>query len=193
VSFAMATKAEELQEDEFEAKWKSNPMLEPRLLAVTLNIAVGRSGEVLERAASVLEELTGQKPVQRRAKRTIKEFGIRKREPIAVSVTVRGKKAYELLDRVVEAVGRKIKASSFDEFGNFAFGIKEHIEIPGMKYKAEIGVFGMDVIVTMGRAGYRVAKRRLKRCRIPRRHRLTKEEAIAYVKKRLKIDVVEEE
>ncbi len=188
----MATKAEEIQ-DEFEAKWKSNPMLEPRVLAVTLNIAVGRSGEVLERAASVLEELTGQKPVQRRAKRTIKEFGIRKREPIAVSVTVRGKKAYELLDRVVEAVGRKIKASSFDEFGNFAFGIKEHIEIPGMKYKAEVGVFGMDVIVTMGRAGYRVAKRRLKRRRVPRRHRLTKEEAIAYVKKRLKIDVVEEE
>jgi len=192
VSLGMATKAEEIQ-DEFEAKWKSNPMLEPRVLAVTLNIAVGRSGEVLERAASVLEELTGQKPVQRRAKRTIKEFGIRKREPIAVSVTVRGKKAYELLDRVVEAVGRKIKASSFDEFGNFAFGIKEHIEIPGMKYKAEVGVFGMDVIVTMGRAGYRVAKRRLKRRRVPRRHRLTKEEAIAYVKKRLKIDVVEEE
>jgi len=45
----------------------------------------------------------------------------------------------------------------------------------------------------MGRAGYRVAKRRLKRRRVPRRHRLTKEEAIAYVKKRLKIDVVEEE
>ncbi|HDI86144.1 MAG TPA: 50S ribosomal protein L5 [Candidatus Korarchaeota archaeon] len=180
-------------EESYEERWKSNPMLEPRLLAVTLNIAVGRSGEVLERAASVLEELTGQKPVQRRAKRTIKEFGIRKREPIAVSVTVRGKKAYDLLDRVVEAVGRKVKASSFDEFGNFAFGIREHIDIPGMKYKAEVGVFGMDVIVTMGRAGYRVARRRLKRRRIPKRHRLTKEEAIEYVRKRLKIEVVEEE
>ncbi len=177
----------------YEEKWKSNPMLEPRLLAVTLNIAVGRSGEVLERAASVLEELTGQKPVQRRAKRTIKEFGIRKKEPIAVSVTVRGKKAYDLLDRVVEAVGRRVKASSFDEFGNFAFGIREHIDIPGMKYKAEVGVFGMDVIVTMGRAGYRVARRRLKRRRIPKRHRLTREEAIEYVRKRLKIEVVEEE
>ncbi|MDK2463618.1 MAG: 50S ribosomal protein L5 [Candidatus Korarchaeota archaeon] len=180
-------------EGSYEEKWKSNPMLEPRLLAVTLNIAVGRSGEVLERAASVLEELTGQKPVQRRAKRTIKEFGIRKKEPIAVSVTVRGKKAYDLLDRVVEAVGRRVKASAFDEFGNFAFGIREHIDIPGMKYKAEVGVFGMDVIVTMGRAGYRVARRRLKRRRIPKRHRLTKEEAIEYVRKRLKIEVVEEE
>ena len=175
-----------------EERWNSNPMLLPRVTAVTLNIAVGRSGEILMRAAKVLEELTGQKPVERRAKRTIREFGIRKKEPIAVSVTVRGKKAVELLDRVAEAVDRRIKASSFDEFGNFAFGIKEHIEIPGVKYKAEIGIFGMDVIVTMGRAGYRVAKRRVKRARIPRRHRLSREESMLFAEKYLRLKVVED-
>ncbi|MEM2810805.1 MAG: 50S ribosomal protein L5, partial [Candidatus Korarchaeum sp.] len=68
--------------EEILRKWESNPMLIPRVMAVTLNIAVGRSGEVLERAGKVLEELTGQKPVERRAKRTIREFGIRKKEPI---------------------------------------------------------------------------------------------------------------
>ncbi len=173
-----------------ENRWKSNPMLMPKVMSVTLNIAVGRSGEVLLRAGKVLEELTGQKPVQRRAKRTIREFGIRKREPIAVTVTVRGKKATELLDRVANAVDRRIKASAFDEFGNFAFGIKEHIEIPGVRYKADIGIFGMDVIVTMGRAGYRVAKRRVKRGKIPRRHRLTREESKVFAEKYLRLNIV---
>lgn len=176
--------------DAVEDRWRSNPMLMPRVMAVTLNIAVGRSGEVLLKAEKVLEELTGQKPVQRRAKRTIREFGIRKKEPIAVTVTVRGKKAVELLDRVADAVDRKIKVNAFDEFGNFAFGIKEHIEIPGVRYKAEIGTFGMDVIVAMGRAGYRVAKRRIKRARIPRRHRLTREESIIFAEKYLRLKVV---
>jgi large subunit ribosomal protein L5 len=181
------------QREEILRRWESNPMLIPRVMAVTLNIAVGRSGEVLERAGKVLEELTGQKPVERRAKRTIREFGIRKKEPIAVSVTVRGKKAVELLDRVAEAVGRRIKASSFDEFGNFAFGIKEHIDIPGVKYRADIGIFGMDVIVTMGRAGYRIARRRIERRRIPLRHRLSKAESILFVEKYLNLQVVHEE
>ncbi len=181
--------ASELAET-IESRWKSNPMLMPKVMSVTLNISVGRSGEVLLRAGKVLEELTGQKPVQRRAKRTIREFGIRKREPIAVTVTVRGKKAVELLDRVADAVDRRVKASAFDEFGNFAFGIKEHIEIPGVRYKADIGIFGMDVIVTMGRAGYRVAKRRVKRSRIPRKHRLTREESKVFAEKYLRLNIV---
>lgn len=175
--------------EEIEEKWARNPMLKPRILAVVLNICVGRSGEVLERAASVLRELTGQEPSMRRAKRTIREFGIRKNEPIAVMVTVRGKKAYELLDRLVEAVDRRVKAESFDEFGNFAFGIREHIDVPGMKYKAEVGIFGMDVIVRLGRAGYRVARRRIKRRRIPMRHRLTREEGILFAEKYLNLRV----
>ncbi|RDD53566.1 MAG: 50S ribosomal protein L5 [Candidatus Korarchaeota archaeon NZ13-K] len=181
---------QELRE-EILRRWERNPMLIPRVLAVTLNIAVGRSGEVLERAGKVLEELTGQKPVERRAKRTIREFGIRKKEPIAVSVTVRGKKAVELLDRLAEAVGRRIKASSFDEFGNFAFGIKEHIDIPGVKYRADIGIFGMDVIVTMGRAGYRVARRRIERRRIPLRQRLSRMESIVFAEKYLNMEVIQ--
>ncbi|MEM4580902.1 MAG: 50S ribosomal protein L5 [Candidatus Korarchaeum sp.] len=172
-------------------KWESNPMLIPRVMAVTLNIAVGRSGEVLERAGKVLEELTGQKPVERRAKRTIREFGIRKKEPIAVSVTVRGKKAVELLDRLAEAVGRRIKASSFDEFGNFAFGIKEHIDIPGVKYRADIGIFGMDVMVSVGRPGYRIARRRVERRRIPLRQRVSRLESIVFAEKYLNLKVVE--
>ena len=96
---------------------KQNPMLQPRIGKVVVNICVGTSGEPLERAMKVLEELTGQKPCVRRAKKTIKPFGIRKGEPIACIVTLRGEKAVEFLDRALEAVGRRLKASSFDEYG----------------------------------------------------------------------------
>jgi large subunit ribosomal protein L5 len=169
---------EPAQIEEIKKRWESNPMLKPRIAKVTVNISVGESGERLQKAVKVLEMLTGQKPSIRRAKRTIRDFGIRKGEPIAAVVTLRGEKAIEFLRRVLPAVGNKLKASQFDEFGNVGFGIKEHILIPGVRYDPEIGVFGMDVVVTVERPGYRVARRRRARSRIPRRHKVTKEESM---------------
>lgn len=75
--------------------WKKHPMRKPRIAKVTVNIALGQSGERLLRAAKVLEEITGQKPVFRRAKKTIRAFGIRKGENIAVMVTLRKERAIE--------------------------------------------------------------------------------------------------
>ncbi len=160
-------------------KWRSNPMLIPRIAKVTVNIGVGASGERLEKAVRVLEMLTGQKPSIRKAKQTIKEFGISKGEPIAAVVTLRGEKALEFLRRALYAVNYMIKYSSFDQFGNVAFGIREHISLPGVKYDPELGIWGMDVVLTIERPGFRVLRRR--RCRrpsIPRRHRVSREEAI---------------
>ncbi len=191
---SMTTKGKEvISEEEINEilkKWESNPMLKPRLAKVTINIGVGSSGERLQKAIKVLRELTGQEPSIRKAKKTIKEFGIRKGEPIAAVVTLRGKKALEFLNKALEAIGRRIKASSFDEFGNVSFGITEHIMIPGVKYDPEIGIFGMDVAVTLERPGYRVMRRRVKRSRIPRRHRVTKKEAIVYFIKELNVKVI---
>ncbi|KSW12368.1 50S ribosomal protein L5 [Pyrodictium occultum] len=164
--------------EEIKRRWEQNPMLKPRLVKVTVNIGVGESGERLQKAVRVLEMLTGQKPSVRRAKRTIRDFGIRKGEPIAAVVTLRRGRAVEFLRKALQAVGNKLRASQFDEFGNVAFGIKEHILIPGVRYDPEIGVFGMDVVVTVERPGYRVARRRRARSRIPRRHRVTKEESM---------------
>ena len=166
------------QVEQIKSRWESNPMLRPRIAKVTVNIGVGESGERLQKAAKLLEQLTGQKPSVRRAKRTIRDFGIRRGEPIAVMVTLRRERAIEFLRRALQAVGNKLRASQFDEFGNVGFGIKEHITLPGVKYDPEIGVFGMDVVVTIERPGYRVARRRRARSRIPRRHRVTKEEAM---------------
>jgi len=172
-------------------EWEENPMRKPRIAKVTVNIGVGSSGERLQKAARVLEMLTGRKPVPRKAKRTIKEFGIRKGENIAVMVTLRRQAAIDFLKKVLEAVGWRISAKSFDEYGNVSFGIKEHIAIPGVKYDPEIGIFGMDVAITIERPGYRIIRRR--RCRkrhIPRRHRVTKEEAMILLEKELGVRIV---
>jgi len=174
----------------YEEKWAKNPMLKPRIAKVTVNIGVGGSGDKLQKATKVLEMLTGQKPVPRKARRTIKEFGIHRGENIAVMVTLRGKKAIEFLNKALDAVGRRIKASSFDKFGNFAFGIKEHISIPGVKYDPEIGIFGMDVCVTIERPGFRVMRRRRARSHIPLRHRVSKEEAIEFISKEFGVTII---
>jgi len=160
-----------------------HPMRRVILGKVVVNMAVGESGERLANAAKVLEQLTGQKPSFRKAKRTIKEFGVRKGENIACMVTLRGARAYEFLKKALEAVDYEINESSIDEFGNFAFGVKEHIYLPGVKYDPNIGIFGFDVIVTLERPGYRVQRRRRGRARTPRRHRVNKEEAVEFITK----------
>ncbi|RLF23659.1 MAG: 50S ribosomal protein L5 [Thermoprotei archaeon] len=169
---------------------KDNPMRKIVIGKVVLNICVGSSIERLEKAAKVLEMLTGQKPCFRKAKRTIKEFGIRKGESIACIVTLRGKKAYEFLDRAFEAVGRTLKATSIDRFGNFSFGIKEHIQIPGVKYDPKIGIFGMDVCVSLERPGFRVMRRRRRRAGVGKNHRVTREEAIKFLEEVFNVKVV---
>jgi large subunit ribosomal protein L5 len=165
-------------------------MLKPRIEKVVVNISVGKSGEPLEKASKVLKELTGQNPCKRKAKKTIRDFGIRKGEPIACMVTLRRQKAIEFLKKLLPVVDNKISKECLDEYGNFSFGIREHIEIPGVRYDPEIGIFGMDICVSLSRPGYRVKKRRMKKTRIGSKHILTPEEAIIFVKEALGIEVV---
>jgi len=170
--------------------WLKNKMREPRVAKVVVNIGVGSSGERLEKAAKLLEQLTGQKPSYRRARKTIREFGIRRGEPIAVVVTLRGRRALEFLEKALTAVGRRIKFSSFDDYGNVSFGIREHIALPGAKYDPDIGIFGMDVTVKLERPGYRVERRRRCRSRVPRRHKVNKIEAAVFFMTKLGVKVV---
>lgn len=168
-----------------------NPMRRLRIGKVVVNMAVGESGEKLAKAAKVLEELTGQKPSYRKAKKTIKEFGIRRGENIACMVTLRGEKAVKFFDRALEAVDRTIRASSIDDYGNVAFGVKEHIMLPGTKYDPEIGTFGFDIILNLERPGFRVARRRRKRSKVGKSHRLIpKEEVINFLEENFNVRVV---
>jgi large subunit ribosomal protein L5 len=160
---------------------KQNPMQNLRIEKVVVNICVGKSGEPLEKAKKVLAQITGQTPCTRRAKKTIKDFGIRRGEPIACIVTLRKNKAYEFLKKALEAIGNKLHESCFDQYGNFSFGIKEHIDIPGTKYIPELGIFGMDVCVSLERPGYRVKRRAYHKSKIGKKHLITSEEAMEYI------------
>jgi large subunit ribosomal protein L5 len=156
---------------------------------VVINIGVGRSGEPIDKAKNALLELTNQRPAVRGAKKTVRDFGIHKGEPIGVVVTLRREPAIEFLKRVIAARKNVLRASSFDNYGNISVGIHEHIDIPGTKYNPEIGIFGMDVNIVLNRPGYRVARKSRRSARIGKTHRINREEAIQFFKEEYGVEV----
>jgi len=179
-----------MSEEKVQEKKYENPMLKPRIEKVTVNISVGKSGAPLENAAKILEELTGQRPCKRKAKKTIRDFGIRKGEPMACLVTLRGERANSFLERAFKVIDNKLSMKSFDDQGNFSFGVKEHIEIPGTKYRPELGIYGMDISVTLGRPGYRVKRRHRVKSKVGPKHLLTREEGISFVRGEFGVEIV---
>ena len=116
-----------------------------------LNISVGASGDKLTKAIKVLKDLTGQTPVTSKAKYTIRAFGIKRNEEIGCHVTVRGKKAEELLKLGLKVKDNELKAGCFSSTGNFGFGIQEHIDL-GIKYDPNTGIYGMDFFTVLYRS-----------------------------------------
>jgi large subunit ribosomal protein L5 len=171
-------------------EWTENPMLRPRIEKVTINMSVGKAGQPLEQAVTILQELTDQKPSKRVAKKTIRDFGIRKGESIACIVTLRKEKAEQFLKKAFQAVENKLSKYCFDRQGNFSFGIKEHIDIPGTKYVPSLGIHGMDVSVALGRPGYRVKRRHRAKSKVGKDHLLTAEEAILFIKDEFDVEII---
>jgi len=172
--------------------WKAYPMREPFIAKVVVDICTG-GGDDLNRATTILEQLTGQAPVQSRARQTVRDFGIRKREPIAVRVTLRNKVAEDFLRRTMKAKDDVLLLKNWDDDGNFAFGIAEHINIPDVKYDPQLGVQGMNITVCIERPGYRIKRRRRQKAKVPYRHRLTPEESMVFVKNKFGIEILEKE
>lgn len=191
----MASKTEqetEEKEDKLKEIW-DNPMKRPFLEKVVLNIGVGTGGEELERAVTVLREISGKEPVKTLAKVNVKEFNIRKGRPIGTKVTVRGEEAEKLLRRLLVVNDNKVLKKSFDNYGNFGFGIKEHISIPGVEYDTQIGILGLDVCGRIIRPGMRVKIRKApKKAKIPKEHYVSKEEAQQFLEEKFNTKVVKE-
>ena len=160
-----------------------NPMKKIKIGKVVVNISVGQSGQPLSNAMQILESVTGQAPNQRPAKQSIRPWGLRKGEPMACAVTLRGEKADEFLQKAFIAIRHELNPRSFDKDGNFAFGIKEHIDIPGTRYDPQMGIIGMDVAVALERPGYRVKRRKRARSKVGTSHHVTPDEAREFVSK----------
>ncbi len=167
-----------------------NPMRAPSIDKITVHIGTGESGERLTNAEKLLGTIVKQKTVRAMAKKTIPAFSIKKKEPIGCKVTLRAKNASEFLKTALKIVDNKLPASQFDDSGNFSFGIEEHTDFPGMKYDPSIGIFGMDVNVALKRAGYRISRRKIEKHKIPQNHRLTREDAISFVKEKYGVEVI---
>ncbi|PJC50404.1 MAG: 50S ribosomal protein L5 [Nitrosopumilales archaeon CG_4_9_14_0_2_um_filter_34_16] len=166
-----------------------SPMKKISLEKIVLNMGVGKSGDVINIARKALDQISGKKSSARNAKETQRDWGVRKGEPIGAAVTIRGKDAKELLKRLLEAKGNIVNGKSFDNFGNYSFGIKEHIDIPGVKYDPQIGILGLGISVTLTRPGYGVRTRSKHKASIGKKHIIKNQEAKDYLVKEFGVTV----
>ena len=164
------------------SKNKDHPMRKISIEKIVLNIGCAGDMDKIERAKKLLEILTGKKPVVTKSKRR-STFGIAKGKPVGVKVTLRGKDAEEFFKKVLEAKEYTLKASQIDNEGNIGIGISEYIELPGIKYMHDIGMLGMDVIIKLKRPGFRIKYRRIQKRKLPKNHRISREDTIEWLQK----------
>jgi large subunit ribosomal protein L5 len=135
----------------------SSYMQAPKLIKITLNMGVGdakQDSKVLDAAAEQLATIAGQKPSIRRARKSIAQFKLREGMAVGVSVTLRGERAYEFLDRLVSVAlprvrdFRGLKPTAFDGRGSYSMGLKEQIIFPEIDYDAIDNVRGLDIAIT---------------------------------------------
>jgi large subunit ribosomal protein L5 len=140
----------------------TNPHQLPRLVKIVLNVGMGEASKnpkQLDAAAEELGLITGQKPVITRAKKSIANFGLRAGMPVGVTVTLRGARMYEFLDRFINLSVPRVRDfrglpnRSFDGRGNYTFGIKEQMIFPEIDFDKVERIHGMDItiVTTAGR------------------------------------------
>ena len=137
-----------------------NSYMIPKFVKVVLNMGLGKDANDKKKIQNCIEDMSlisGQKPIVTKFKKSISNFKTRKGEPAGVKVTLRKNKMYEFIDRLVNIALPRIKdfrglsENGFDKFGNYSFGIKEHIIFPEINFDKVDRIRGMDItIVTNG-------------------------------------------
>jgi large subunit ribosomal protein L5 len=155
-------------------------MKEIRIEKVTLNIGCGNDVPV-DQAKTLLERITERKVVLTKTKKR-STFNVPKGKTIGCKTTIR-EGSEEFIKKMFKAKENKLKSSCFDSTGNFSFGVKEYIDLDYMDYDPKLPILGFDVCVTLQRPGYRVKRKRMPR-KLGKKHVITKEEAMDFVKKK---------
>lgn len=170
-----------------------NSMREIRIEKITLNIGAGKDQVKLDKGMALLKNITNLNPVKTVTSKRIPEWGLRPGLPIGCKITLRKGKMTELIVRLLEAKNNTLKEKQFDDSGNIAFGIPEYIDIPNVKYDTKIGIIGLEVCVTLERPGFRIKRRSIKKKKVPKSHKITKQDAIDFMKKNFNVKMGEEE
>lgn len=160
-----------------------------RIEKLTLNVGCGDNKQKIEKAKKLLEMLTGNNSVVTVSK-TRSTFGVAQGRPIGVKTTLRKKQAEEFLKQVVQAASNKVRASQMDKDGNFSIGVRDYIDLPGIKYSHDVGMLGFGVAVTLERAGFHAKKRRIQKRNIPKNHKINKEEVQTWLKQKFGVEIV---
>jgi len=166
----------------------NNKMREIKIEKIVLNIGCGTTTK-LEDAKIILEKISGRTVVITKTKKR-STFNVPKNKPIGCKVTIRKGKE-ELLSKLLVAKENSLSESSFDRTGNFSFGIKEYIDIPGVEYEPKIGMLGFDVCVSLERSGYRTKRKKISSS-LGKKHSIKKEDAINFMKEKFKVNVINE-
>ncbi len=154
----------------------SNIMLVPKLEKIVINAGVGEATQNIKVLDKVIDELTtisGQKPVIRRAKKSIATFRLREGQPIGVSVTLRGERMYDFFDRLVSITIPRIKdfhgisPKSFDGRGNYTFAMKDQLVFPEIDYNKVDKVRGMSITIVTSAKKNEYARALLKKMGMP--------------------------
>jgi len=169
-----------------------NPMQQPRIEKLTLNIGAGKDQSRLEKGVAVLKMITGIEPIKTVTNKRIPTWGLRPGLPIGCKLTIRKQKAVEILKRLLQAKDNLLLPTYFDNAGNISFGIHEYIDIPGATYDPKIGVLGLQVCLTLEKPGYRIRRRKIKQKTIPKKHMISKEEAMTFMQKTFNIRIGEQ-
>ncbi len=169
-----------------------NPMQQPRIEKVTLNVGAGKEQSRLEKGVAILRMITGIEPMKTVTNKRIPTWGLRPGLPIGCKLTLRKNKAEEVLKRLLDAKNKKLQPSQFDETGNISFGIHEYIDIPGVTYDPKIGVLGLQVCITLEKPGYRIKRRKVEPKKLPKKHMVSKQEAMVFMQKNFGITIGEQ-
>ncbi len=168
-----------------------NKMKDMQIEKLTLNIGAGKEQTRLEKGIILLQNLTGITPVKTITNKRIPSWGLRPGLPIGCKLTLRGKKAEELLVRLLKAKDGKLSPNQVDDNGSVAIGLHEYVDVPGMEYSPEIGIMGFQACITLERPGFRIKKRRIMKRKISNKHKITKEEAIDFFKSKFNVNFEE--
>jgi large subunit ribosomal protein L5 len=153
-----------------------NAMQIPKINKVVLNVGVGKFVKetgFIENVESTLQKITGQKPIRNKAKKAISNFKIRAGMDICVSVTLRGKRMYDFLEKLTNVTFARIRDfrgitdKGFDKQGNFSCGFKENMSFPEVRPEEIDKVHGLEIIIVTNANNKQVGKSLLKHLEFP--------------------------